>query len=163
MTKVSIRDIAELAGITAIIASLIFVGMQIRQAQVIARAEVAMSILAAEVQIRNEMNERADIWNRGSAGEELSVDDRLIFNHLVQNLESQSYWSYTQWLGLDARYPDIAIHIFAQVLHQNPGALAEYRELRERNRKYYSIHEDPLQAVSFHDKFLEILEKQDQL
>jgi hypothetical protein len=85
------KNFAELVGITAIIASLVFVGLQLRQAQEIAKTELGMSLLASEVQIRNEMNERADIWNRGIAGEELSVDDRLIFNHLVHNLQAHSY------------------------------------------------------------------------
>ena len=163
MNSTNWKDIAELVGITAIVVSLVFVGLQMRQAQEIAKTEVGMSVLASEVQIRNEMNERADIWNRGSAGEDLSVDDRLIFNHLVNNLYSHSFWEYRQWLRLDSDNPNNPIYNLAMLLHQNPGALAEYLEIQEKNKKYYSIREVPLEAESFQEKLLEILEKQDQL
>ena len=52
MNKTDWKDVAELIGIAAIVASLVFVGLQLRQEQVIARTELA----SVSAEIKNQIN-----------------------------------------------------------------------------------------------------------
>ena len=52
MKKTDWKDVAELVGIAAIVASLVFVGLQLRQEQVIARTELA----SVSAEIKNQIN-----------------------------------------------------------------------------------------------------------
>lgn len=74
------KDIAELVGITAIVASLIFVGLQLRQEQVIARTELA----SVSAEIKNQINYRisdpefsATFGKMLVTPEELSLDEKV--------------------------------------------------------------------------------------
>ena len=72
MKSLSWKSLAELIGMAAIVGSLIFVGLQIRQEQVIALSELNLSLLASQIELNNSISDNADIWVRGNAGEELS-------------------------------------------------------------------------------------------
>ena len=50
MKSIGGKDIAECVGFTAIVASLIFVGLQLKQSQEIAIAETFLSILSSEIE-----------------------------------------------------------------------------------------------------------------
>ena len=73
------KETAELIGIAAIVASLIFVGLQMRQAAEIARAELVSGNLASEIEASAVYIENADIWRRGNAGEDLDANESVIF------------------------------------------------------------------------------------
>ncbi len=77
------KDAAELVGIAAIVASLIFVGLQMKQAQEIGNAERRLSVVANNIELHNAINEYADIWLRGKAGDEMDRSEAVIFENLV--------------------------------------------------------------------------------
>ena len=117
------KDTAELIGIAAIVASLIFVGLQMRQAEKIAGAERYESAIGNRVEIRNAINEHADIWVRGNAGEDLDAIEAIIYANLLENLATLSHLSSRSSMllgnerGADANRRDFAVY-----LHKNPGA-----------------------------------------
>jgi hypothetical protein len=131
------RDFAELIGITAIVASLIFVGLQMQQAEVIARSDMNASILANRIEMHNAILEYPDIWERGNKGEELEDGEATIFARQVLILNDQAYftvqqaiiWGQSDWAELDAAE-------FAAYLHENPGARHVWRTQEDR-LKYY--------------------------
>ena len=86
MKSLSWKSLAELAGMAAIVGSLIFVGLQIRQEQVIALSELNLSLLASQIELNNSISDNADIWVRGNAGEELSQAERIIYESLSDNM-----------------------------------------------------------------------------
>jgi hypothetical protein len=79
MTKKRWKNLLEGLGIVAIIASLIFVGLQLRQAQDIALAEGYLSMLSTRNEINNSIRDEVEVWNKGLSGEELTADETLIF------------------------------------------------------------------------------------
>lgn len=71
MTNTSWKDIAELVGITAIVFSLLFVGLQIRQTQQLATEELVNNANERQNAIRDLILAYPDIWQKACAGEPL--------------------------------------------------------------------------------------------
>jgi len=80
------KDIAELLGIAAIVASLIFVGVQLRQEQLIARTEMASVSAEIKLQINDKISEpevAAAYAKMLSAPDELSVVEKIHLHGLL--------------------------------------------------------------------------------
>ncbi len=131
---------AELMGITAIVASLIFVGMQMQQTQEIAIAEMNASTLANSIESGNALIENAETWVKGNAGDELTPGESVIYMRLLQNVNNRFYSSASQLrgLGLD-NVADVEVVELAAFLYQNPGARRAWRCREERLRQYRGI------------------------
>ena len=117
------KDAAELIGIAAIVASLIFVGLQMQQAQEIANADRRMMFVANTIELHNAINENADIWARGKAGEDLDEIEVIVFDRLMSSMNDFFYFSSRAATGVGNEYgAQSTIHKFAVFLHRNPGA-----------------------------------------
>ena len=132
------KGIAEVIGGVAIVGSLIFVGLQIKQEQAIAVSEINLSLLASQIELNNSIGDHADIWTRGNAGEALEEPERIIFDSLLENM---AFLSRTEWRQYGSfnqtRYMRVAIADFALHLYQNPGARQSWTardEAAEKNR-----------------------------
>ena len=133
------KDFAELIGIAAIVASLIFVGLQMRQAEVIAQSEMHTSILANRIAMHAAIIEHPDIWVRGNKGDKLEEDESAIFSRQVTILNDEAYYAVQQsiiWGRLEVADLDAAI--FAAYLHENPGARRVWRAQEDWNQNYRS-------------------------
>ncbi len=73
------RTIAELAGIAALMVSLIFVGLQIRQDHRLARAQNAADFDDTMIEYARVINANREVWVRGLEGAELSLADQVTF------------------------------------------------------------------------------------
>lgn len=116
------KTIAEFAGITGVILSLIFVGMQLRQEHRVANAERAYSIAESFYEELNGTIENAEVWVKGNAGvDELSPAEITIYDALIRKKFTHAFWNAyaSEQLG-DTR--TVGLHDFAVFLHQNPGA-----------------------------------------
>ncbi len=71
MKPVVWKDVLELIGIAAIVASLIFVGLQLKQSQDIALSELSASILASRVETNSSISDHSDVWAKGNSGADL--------------------------------------------------------------------------------------------
>ena len=89
MKKANWREIAELIGIAAIVASLIFVGIQLRQDEQIAQAERLATQQILDLEITRFIDERAEVWRKGLAGEEQSENDQISFEMISYALFRQ--------------------------------------------------------------------------
>jgi len=78
LKNTSWKDIAELIGITAILLSLIFVGIQLRQSQQLAREELVNNSNERQNAIRELIVANADIWQKACSGEPLDPVSRII-------------------------------------------------------------------------------------
>jgi len=131
------KEIAEPIGIGAIVASLVFVGLQLRQAEVIARSEMNASILANKIETNALIVEYPVVWHKGNKGGELSEAEAEIFSRQVININNEAYYAVQQALlwGM----PEVAeldIAVFAAYLYENPGAHRVWRA-REDRLKFY--------------------------
>jgi len=164
MKPVNWRALAEVVGIAAIVASLIFVGLQLRQSQDIALSELGASLHASRIELDNAISGHADIWARGNAGDELDRADTVVYRRLIHS----THWSYWQIWRQNFRFGQttpnaIAVADFASFLYRNPGARQawkSYIEIRESHRLFL-VPED-YERNRFVDLVVEDLAKLDQ-
>jgi len=137
MKSVSWKDIAELVGIAAIVASLIFLGLQMQQAERLAQNEEDLAILTSMISINTEMSENADIWLRGATGGDLSDTDAFIFKKLVNNANLNYFFGYVRENRMGrSEVARMQIHDFTAMLHRNPGARRVWLETEEEYEDY---------------------------
>ena len=131
------NEIAELVGIVAIVASLVFVGMQIRQSQLIALAEVEGTVALASIEMASLIGDNSDVWQRGITNQELDSSEATVFENIVVTLSDRAYSMQNQFrlLGDDGN-AEAVVHQFAAFLHQRPGARRVWVE-REASLKQY--------------------------
>lgn len=136
------QEIAELIGIGAIVVSLIFVGLQMQQAQKIAAAESSSSFLSYQTDFFALINEQADIWVNGNKGEELNDVDAAIYVNLVTAANDLQYY------GNDISrliYPDSVQDVdtpmadFSLFLFENPGARIAWTAREDKLHKYRDL------------------------
>ena len=72
MNSTNWKDIAELVGIASIVASLVFVGMQMRQDQEIAIVETRGDATAAMIGMADSLKGNGEIWKIGLHGSPLT-------------------------------------------------------------------------------------------
>jgi len=158
------NEVAELVGIAAVVASLIFVGLQMKQASDIAHNEVSLGVFATSIEINSEMNQYADIWVRGSRGDELDETEAFIFGSLMQNLNNEAFLvrSMRARLGEDERLSN-EVHILARILHENPGARKAWMEWQSAYQPYRALKRVPFESESFSDQVREALKSMEEL
>jgi hypothetical protein len=136
LKSISWKAIAELVGATAIVASLVFVGLQLRQEQRVASVEAGFSLVESFYEQRNGTIENAAIWVKGNAGvEDLDPAEAAIYDALIRKEWADAYWtSYAmRQLGIEA---NVGVHDFAGYLHRNPGAKRTWKALMAIEQDY---------------------------
>jgi len=123
------KDSAELIGIAAIVGSLIFVGLQMRQDQEIALNERSYTSLDGRLELNLSIVDHADIWTKGNAGESLDEVETAIFSKFVENQHWISWNSWRSARRFGLTLPEqLAIAEFAAYLHENPGAYGAWKD-----------------------------------
>ena len=122
------KDTAEIIGIVAIVASLIFVGLQMRQAHDIADSERRMLFIANRIELRSAINEHADIWARGNSNDDLDKVEAVIFENLMAEMNEFHYFASRSARNLGNETGEQAITAeFVLFLHRNSGARDVWR------------------------------------
>ncbi len=73
------KDVLEAIGFAALVASLIFVGLQIRQDHQIERLQNAADFDDTMIEYARVINANREVWIRGLEGAELSATDQVAF------------------------------------------------------------------------------------
>jgi len=134
------NEIAELVGIAAIVGSLIFVGLQMKQAQEIANADRRMMRVANMIEMNNAINENAEIWARGLSGEELNESEAVIFKNLVRNREGFVFFNWRAAQDLRTAVGATAtVAEFSAFLYENPGARRVYESVEEHRNDIWGL------------------------
>jgi hypothetical protein len=117
------KDIVEFVGAVAILASLVFVGVQLRQSQNIAVAEGFATMFSTQIEVGDGIKEHVNIWRRGTSGGELTDDEAAIFAILVNQVNESKVMGYL-YMGEIEGYEaaEFQVKEFAAFLYQNPGA-----------------------------------------
>jgi len=136
MANPSWKDNAELVGIVAIVASLIFVGFQLRQDREIALAESLDASEASFTAINALISEHAAVWLKGQKNEDLSETETVIMTRLVSTLHRRARYTAAMRrnLGAPGSAPlrDLAIE-----LYNNPGARRVWETRTENEIAYW--------------------------
>jgi hypothetical protein len=144
------KEIAELIGIAAIVASLIFVGVQFRQSEQIGISDVVANRNDRQNALRLQIIENADIWHRACIGESLESDERhvaaAIYDTYTGNILSAWLNSRAGLINSDALQrliiEDAAIQLWAF-----PG-LRELRDSRAARNQFRSSTSQAVQRDS---------------
>jgi len=132
MNKSDWKDTAELIGIAAIVASLIFVGFQLRLEGRVARATLSQSQLISRAELAIGMSENAIAIAKVNGGENLSASDESALGFLVDA------WFRRALIGSNAsrqiRGDDGSTTraIFSIMLYENPGLRRIWEQQRKR-------------------------------
>jgi len=139
MKSANWKEVAELVGTAAIVATLVFVGFQMRQAQAIAQGEMNAAVLANAIAGSNAIIANADIWVRGNVGEKLTPVEEAIFVHLVTNINDRAYYGVQHQRLLGIATADVDIADYAGFLYENPGARRVWRAREANLQKYRAL------------------------
>lgn len=117
------NEVAELVGIVAIVASLVFVGLQLRQSDNSAQAEMSQGQVAVNIELHALVAEHSDVWLRACAGEELSQPERLIANSIYSVWAANNFisWARHESAGIGFVKPSFFTDSFAANYHRYPG------------------------------------------
>jgi hypothetical protein len=87
MRRVKIKEWLEIVGMAAIVASLLFVGLQIRQDHKIALMESAGSDSSINAQLADLLQGNGELWRKSLDGEELSKAEQIEFYTMARAVE----------------------------------------------------------------------------
>ena len=162
MKSANWKESAELVGLAAIVASLIFVGLELRQSQKIALNDAAFTTASWYMETRNEVNANAEVWAKGNAGEELSRAEFIIYENLIRNANTHAVWTYLtqKRVGLSG---GPARADFSGFLFKNPAAREVWESLKVDEELFRSILLDERIELDFVDLVHADLEMLDQL
>ena len=128
------KDVAELAGIAAIVGSLLFVGYQIKQEQGIAIADTYGGLVESTENIADLVDRNADLWRRGLDGEDLSEAEEIRFLVIAKAVQTHFSNFHIRWDWVGPVPPEIASRRYAYALYMHPGL----RKAREQGRSVFS-------------------------
>jgi len=129
-----------LIGITAIVASLVFVGLQMRQAQNIAMSDGALANAANVIEANNAIGDNPDIWLRGNSGEELDENDEIVFQTLVRAILIAKFMEINRLRRVGADdIADVLTADFSSFLFEHPGTRRTWTEDRQVTTEHRSL------------------------
>ena len=143
MKSTNWRAVVESIGILAIVASLIFVGLQIQQERRVASSQVNMATLETIVAIDTAMSEHADLWVKARDMQDLSEAETQIVQNLVHMASSKAFFEalasqrVRSGDSIDFERARGPIMAFAFLLHENVGARKVWAEKVAREEKYH--------------------------
>ena len=140
MKKANWKDITELVGLVAIIASLIFLAFEIRQAKNVAISAADMAHSQVVIAMRSLINEHPDVWVKGNSGSELNESETVIFENMVKSWMTQAFndWHSYDKLG-DTYTAEVLKNDFTGFLFRNPGARRVWWEWEVTLNKYREL------------------------
>ena len=120
--KYTIKQFAEVAGVIAVILSLLFVGFELRLSRSIAETEN----INQEAELFRTMNEyisaNADVWAKGCLGEDLTPSEAVRYTNVTLTVINHQ-WS--RWRRSDAgianQRSDLVIQLMAENIYNFPG------------------------------------------
>jgi hypothetical protein len=130
------KTVAEFVGITAIVGSLIFVGLQLRQEQAIAIVDTYGSVVESNEGVLTLIGSHPDIWEKGLLGEELSTSDEIVFSGMVRAVMGHHMHMVIRFSRLGPLDPQIIPSQLAYAIYIFPGlrrqweADSEFRDHR---------------------------------
>ena len=142
------KGIAELIGFVAIVASLVFVGLQLRQDDQTARLELFDRSADQMRELSALIAEHAEVWYRGCSGVEMSGEDDIVFAEVYNAYLNTMYIRWTRYTISDVTGSDdgsFLIDAFAANIHRYPGMRTIWEERgawSAEGRRYQNSNND---------------------
>ncbi len=168
MNKTTWKEKTEFVGIAAIAASLLFVGLQMKQAGAIANAELQNEMIAARTARDEFVAQHAELLHKANSGGELTGADVIILESLVSTLWGEAFFGQRRWEFVGHPAVDAPVRAFAIALHDNPGLRHAWTRFQLTHSRGRLLSDDPrvasLSTLSdrFDDQIEQYLERFDQ-
>ena len=133
MDSAKVNDWLQIVGMFGLLGGLIFVGLQLRLDRQDAVTQATYSSTEARIHWAELVNDNADIWVKGSAGEPLSATETARFNALAYARELSYYQSWNRAGRISRQPPERWVLQAAAEFHRHPGLLHWWREHRSQN------------------------------
>ena len=123
MDSAKLHDWLQIVGLAAVVGSLIFVGLQLKQADDIAFAEVLESAAARGTEQQALTADNAETWQKACLGAELTAAEKIIagnvyFSYLQGNFNT---WVRYQETGFGGTGSTFLTDSFAANIYRYPG------------------------------------------
>lgn len=135
------KDVGDLVGVAAIVASLIFVGLQLKQDRNLGIADITSARTESAVVLTQLVTENRELWIRGLDGEELSTAEEMTFFAIAETIEIHLFeqWSNLRQIG-DGAFADEVLKDYAYQIYFYPGLRRIWEEDAERLRAQDSMN-----------------------
>ena len=141
------KDTLELIGIFSILASLIFVAIQLRQEESLLQLELRNYMVESSVTVSELIIEHPDIWIRGNAGKELDSVESVVYQSLLTNFNDWHFQTSHIFREIEPGSIDHVVAMYAGFLLENPGAYQVWLA-RENKLNTYRTALDPSETVT---------------
>jgi hypothetical protein len=141
MKPIHWKDVTDLVGAAAIVASLIFVGLQLRQEKTLGLTDITSARTESAIALTQLVAEHRDLWMRGLDGEELAVDEEMIFFAIAEAIETYLFeeWSNLAQMG-DGGFANDVLKDYAYQIYSYPGLRRLWQQDGERLRAQNSMN-----------------------
>lgn len=157
------RGIAEFVGITAIVGSLIFVGIQLRQDRIIALTQADQTNIASRIELNLAIAESAELWIKADSGEELSPTESLQLEKQIAALSADAMLSGNMRRSL-GQAGNIPRQRLAATLFEHRSIRKKWLDLADRDIERFEKKNPNTQVYrSWRDDVQEELAKLDEL
>lgn len=159
MKRTHWKEAAELIGLFAILASLIFVALQLRQQEELLQLEIRNYIVSSSLELHASLAENAEVWAKGNAGEELDPAERVAYQELLVGLND--WYFHTRLVLLEiAPYEEAQMFaLYGGFLAENPGAYASFVERESKLGEYRaSLDSESITQHEIANQWLETIE-----
>ena len=121
------KDVTELVGIAAIVASLIFVGMEMRQAQEIAIADGYSELSSSTFERSDLISTHSTLIAKVNRGDQLSDAEQISLEQFVNAMWQSGFFANQRWefLGRRTRGP---INDLSYFLCENGGLVSIWKD-----------------------------------
>jgi hypothetical protein len=123
MDSAKLKDWMQVVGIFAVVASLLFVGLQMKQTHEIALGEALVNVSAIGIEERSLIAAHADTWQKACLGEQLTAQERVIAANIFFNYVQNSFnsWIRIRETGIGGAGAQLYIDSSAANIHRYSG------------------------------------------
>ena len=132
MDSKKLNDWLQVAGLFGVLGGLIFVGLQLRLDRQVALAESQHWFADETKQWAEIVNDNADVWVKGLAGEPLSEEESARFDALAAAHERRYFSAWASAQQLPGLPPELHAFDLAAEIHRHPGLMRWWLEERAR-------------------------------
>ena len=145
----------QLVGMAAVVASLVFVGLQIRQSDDIAMIELLDNAAVRNLELSTLRANYADIWQRACLGDELSSSEKVIASSIYFSFVSNNWntWVRQRITGYGLGESDYLTDAIAANIHRYPGlkkiafSYSDWRTNKsELDTEYFPIYKEAIRS-----------------
>lgn len=122
------KNIAELIGIAVLVASLLFVGLQLQQDREIATAQLFADYDNTLLEWGGLISDNRDVWVRGLKGKELDEAERAAFFTLGGTFFFKEGGRFARARAMSSYSPSLVVNYVAQTMFNYPALETVWRQ-----------------------------------